>query len=564
LLGVLGAPPNLRPRLVLMLAALLGIVGSLLGIGLGIALAWILLGLIGGDLGGGYFAATRPALHIPAGTVALFAGLGLLAALAGALSPALKLKQMAPAQALKGGQAMQLPDHLAPAMISLLLALTGAALLAVPAIDGLPLAAYLAIACWLFAGVLIIAPLLGHMAHWLAAHSSHLPDALSWLAVARLDNAHQAAFPALAGVVASFALVSSMAIMVHSFRVSVDDWLEEILPADLYLRVHTNSRDAAFTAADRNRLASIENVQRISFLRSIELLIDPRLAPLTLLARSIDSADPGAVLPMTGDTLDTAARNAQCIAVYASEPASRLYGWQVGDSITLPLSLTDQIKSPPCYQVAGIWRDYARQQGALSIDLGDYRRLSGDHSVSDAAVWLDKNSKPEAVIAAIHNALPNLQGLQIRSAAGIRELSLGIFDRSFTVTYALEAIALLVGLFGVATTYSGEALARIREFGMLRHLGVTRLQLARLFATESLLGIALGVGWGACLGALISQVLIHRVNPQSFNWSMQTHWPTDKLLLGALALVGLGIITAMFAARHAAGRAPIAAVRADW
>lgn len=562
LVGVLGAPPALRPRLVLMIALLLGMIGSLLGVALGIALAWLLLGLVGGDLGGGFFASTRPALQIPADTLVLFIVLGLLAAVAGALSPALKLRRLAPAQALKDGQAVQLPGHLSPLNISALLALAGAALLFVPAIDGLPLAAYLAIAAWLFAGVLIVSPLLGYLAHALAARSEKMPDPLSWLAVARLDKAHKAAFPALAGVVASFALVSSMAIMVYSFRVSVDDWLQDILPADLYVRVSTNSNHAAFESDDRQRLSSVQGVKNVSFLRRVELLVTSDMAPLVLLARPIIVNDPGATLPLAGALLGTEKRDATCIAVYASEPASRLYGWQTGDSIDLPLPYITA--DPPCYQVNGIWRDYARQQGALAIDLSDYRRLSGDMSVSDASVWLDENAEPDNSIMAIRQALPEMTGLQIRSAAGIRALSLQIFDRSFAVTYALEAVALLVGLFGIATTYSGEALARVREFGMLRHLGMTRMQLARLFASESLLGITLGVIWGACLGGLISQVLIHRVNPQSFNWTMQTHWPVGMLLFSALSLIALGVVTAIFAARHSAGRAPIAAVRADW
>lgn len=122
-------------------------------------------------------------------------------------------------------------------------------------------------------------------------------------------------------------------------------------------------------------------------------------------------------------------------------------------------------------------------------------------------------------------AVPALREVELRSARDIRALSLAIFDRSFAVTYVLEAIAIVVGLFGVAATYTGQALARAREFGMLRHLGVTRAQIVRLFAIESGLLIAVGVAWGGALGVLIAVVLVHRVNPQSFHWTMEMHWP---------------------------------------
>ena len=284
LVGVLGAPAQWRPRLVLGMALTLGVLGAILGTLLGITLAWSLLGLVGADLGGGYFSATRPALSLPLASIALFGALGVLAAVLGALSPAMKLRKLAPAQTLKHGQATTLPDHLAPLKISLGLAVAGAAMLLLPALSGLPLGAYLAIACWLFAGVLIIAPLLGWVARGLTRWRQRRAGALAWLAICRLDGAHQSAFPALAGVVASFALVCAMAIMVHSFRISVDNWLETVLPADLYLSVSTTGSSAGLSAEDQQALGQVPGVEKVSFLRSIDLNLEPEKPPLAVLA----------------------------------------------------------------------------------------------------------------------------------------------------------------------------------------------------------------------------------------------------------------------------------------
>jgi len=80
----------------------------------------------------------------------------------------------------------------------------------------------------------------------------------------------------------------------------------------------------------------------------------------------------------------------------------------------------------------------------------------------------------------------------------LRALSLQIFDRSFAVTYVLEAIAMLVGLAGVAATFSAQTLARTKEFGMLRHIGVLRRQIVVMLATEGALlgtvGVIAGIG----------------------------------------------------------------------
>jgi putative ABC transport system permease protein len=99
---------------------------------------------------------------------------------------------------------------------------------------------------------------------------------------------------------------------------------------------------------------------------------------------------------------------------------------------------------------------------------------------------------------------------------------------------------------------------------MLRHLGVTKARIIRVFALESGLLVAIGVGWGAALGAAIAAVLVHRVNPQSFHWTMDMHWPWTLLTASALGLIALGVLAAVLAARSAAGESPVRAVREDW
>jgi putative ABC transport system permease protein len=107
----------------------------------------------------------------------------------------------------------------------------------------------------------------------------------------------------------------------------------------------------------------------------------------------------------------------------------------------------------------------------------------------------------------------------------IRARSLDIFDRTFAVTYALEAVAVLIGLFGLSSSFGALVLARSREFGMLRHVGMTRRQVAAMLAAEGALVSALGLALGLALGWVISLVLIHVVNRQSFHWSMDLHLP---------------------------------------
>jgi len=558
LLGVLGGSRRLLAAAVLGQGAALGVAGAALGVLAGCALAAAILALVGGDLGGGYFQGSRPELVFAPTAIALFAALGVAVGLIGSVAPAWALRGIAPARALRSGAIERAMRRRHSALWAGLLFTAGAALLAAPPLAGLPLAAYLAIACWLLAGIVFVPLITAGLGGALTSTRGFAwrRPAL-WLAAQRIGGAPGSAAAALSGVVASVALASAMAIMVHSFRDSVDRWLETVLPADLYGRAPAGAASGAFADAMQRRLATVPGVARAEFLRSVELTLDPTRPAVALLARELDAARIARQLPVTGEVL---APPAGAVPVYVSEAMVDLYGFEPGRTVSLPVATG----AMPTFFVAAVWRDYARQHGAIAIAREHWRLLTGDASANNVGLWLAPGANPERVIDSIRSQLPELSAIEFTSAREIRQLSLRIFDRSFALTYVLEAIAILVGLFGVAATYAGEALARAREFGMLRHLGVTRSAVTRTFALESGLLIVTGVAWGALVGALIAMVLIHRVNPQSFHWTMDVAWPSGLLAGSAGALIALGVAAAVLASRSATGVAPVRAVREDW
>jgi putative ABC transport system permease protein len=276
---------------------------------------------------------------------------------------------------------------------------------------------------------------------------------------------------------------------------------------------------------------------------------------VVLLARPILLADPGKSMVLVGDSLPVPGG---AKPVWLSEAAADLYNARPGQQIALPLAggLHD-------FFVAGIWRDYARSSGSIQMPLDDYRTLTGDNDVSDAALWLAKDATGEQLQQRL-KSLPFGASLEVSNPSAIRALSLQIFDRSFAVTYLLEAIAIVIGLFGVAATFSAQTLARAREFGMLRHVGVTRGQILSILALEGGALTALGIATGFILGLLISFVLVFIVNPQSFHWTMQLHLPWPLIATVAGALLTAAAATALIAGRQALSAGPIRAVREDW
>ena len=585
LLAVLGATPRQRLALVLAESALLGVAGSLAGLALGTALASAALQLLGGDLGGGYFAGVQPRLQWSLPAALLYGSLGVAAAVAGGWWPARAAQALPPAQTLKGlGSAS---GRAGRGWVGMILIAASAGLAALPPIFGIPLAAYVAIGLLLVGGI----ALLPWGVAWLLQRLQPLAvrHPLTLLALERARRMRGTAAIAVGGVVASLSLAVALTVMVASFRGSVIQWLDAVLPSPLYVRstLQAAGGDAALLPPGfAEAVARLPGVDKVSPLRTSPLQLSAARPALTVLSRPLGT-DPAQVLPLTGPALPVPAGQ---IGVYVSEAVVDLYGvrpgqaWPELSKAFMPVALDNQAQVATFF-IAGVWRDYVRQTGAITLDSAAYQRLTGDTRISDLALWPAERVDMAALQSRIRSAAQqasaaapagstnssaanNLDGnpplVEFVSAQSIRERSLQIFDRSFAVTYWLQAVAIGIGLFGVAASFSAQVLARRKEFGLLAHLGLTRRQILAVVAGEGAAWTGIGAIAGVLLGLAVSVVLVHVVNPQSFHWTMEMNIPAPRLWALCAAVVVSGTVTAWLAGRAAAGRDAVMAVKEDW
>ena len=556
LLGVLGLGSAQRLRLVLAESALLGMAGSVLGLALGTGLAAAALRLLAGDLGGGYFPGVVPTLHFSLPAALAYGALGVAAAMVGGWLPAREAQRLAPAQALKGlGDDAR--DNKAPWLGPVLIA-AALALLLVPPVFDIPLAAYGSVALLLLGGIVCVPGGVGLLLRAIAPPQ----QALALLAVERARHQRRTATVAVAGVVASLALSVALTVMVASFRDSITSWLDTVLPADLYARAGTSTggSDVITLAPGWVRdAAGVAGVARIETLRVSSVQIDPAQPAVALIARPL--ADAARSLPLVGELVALPAGET---AAYVSEAMVTLYGAAVGTRLSLPLPTGEKAT----VFVRGVWRDYARQHGAVVLATDDWHRLTGDTRINDLALWL----QPSADVADVQRQLRALAArhgmdgelIEFASAGEIRAISLRVFDRSFAVTYWLQGVAIAIGLFGIAASFSAQVLARRKEFGLLAHLGLTRRQVLTVVTAEGAVWTAAGALLGLALGIAVSVVLVKVVNPQSFHWTMDLLLPWARLAALCAAVIAAGTLTAGLAARCAAGRDMALAVKEDW
>ena len=257
----------------------------------------------------------------------------------------------------------------------------GVAAAFLPAIGELPLFGYLSIGL-LLAGGIAAMPLLARLLLTPLQRFGRV-SASADLALKRLWGAPSQAAIALGGIVASTSLMIAMAVMVWSFRGSVDSWLVQVLPADIYLRLDGDSS----LDADLQRKLLADAGRGVD-----QFPQDGAVAPERRTAGRRAGRANHRPRQSGGDTADDrrlavgARRRHAGLGVGAGDAALRL---SRGQSRSSCRSWRGVSGKPARFFVAGIWRDYGRQQGAITMDAQDYTAITGDRTRTDGSVELE-------------------------------------------------------------------------------------------------------------------------------------------------------------------------------
>ena len=550
LLRALGLTRRQLTGMLISEAGLIGVLGAILGVVLGIIAARFALTHAGADLGAGFFHGINTQIRLDATGLGGIALVGIGACTLGGALPAWAAASAPPAQALRAGDEHSAFDRLPRLAPGVLILLLGLGLLTLPPIDHLPVFGYMSIGCFLI-GAMFLMPWYVRRALFSAPLSRLAPVRL---ALEQLRGSPGYAGISLATLLASFSLAVAMLIMIHSFRYSLDAWLNAVLPADLYARAGPGTSTWLDPAA-QERVRSLPGIERVVFSLQRAIQVDPQQPLVTIIARDLDPNHLEAVPLVVPQHLPPSGS----IPVWVSEAVHDLYGADIGRRLFLPLG-----GASVEVVVAGIWRDYVRHGGSILMDRSDYVRLTGDRLASQAWLWLNPGQTLEQVQHKLRQTLGVGPEFELRVPGTIRARSLAIFDKTFAVTYALQFAALTIALFGVGIGFSAQTFARRSEFGMLHCVGMSRRELGIMLSAEGALVGILGAIAGLVVGSAMSYVLIYVINRQSFHWSMEIDWPIASLAGASIALILCCAVTAVLSARRALGADAISAVREDW
>jgi putative ABC transport system permease protein len=492
--------------------------------------------------------------------LALIVGVG--AAIASAYSPAREASLVPPVEAMARGKveyaAQVHKTH--DLWLALLLAACAAAASRAPAIAGKPVLGYLAALLLVCASALAIPAMVDAVAALAARPLGRFVGPEGMLASRSLSASLRRTSVLVGALSTAIAMMTAVGIMVGSFRETVRQWMGDQLPADLYMR------PAGEPAADRHptispeladRIAGLPGVAAIDRLRDYEITYEGMPAELGSIELNVLRSNHNGDF-LSGKPVDEVLRALRdSNAVIVSEPFANKHHVKAGDTIELSLG-----GARGSFRVADIYYDYSSERGSVLMDRNILLRYLPDPAPSNLAIYAVPGARLETVRAQIEKASESHRVL-IFSNRDLRREALRIFDRTFAITYALEAVAVIVAVMGVAGALLALVIDRRRELGLLRFLGAASGQVRKLIMVEAgLLGL-LATFAGVALGFALSLILIFVINKQSFGWTIQFHWPV-AVLVGALAVVYVATILAgLYPANVAVGLNPIEVVHEE-
>lgn len=559
-LRAIGASRGTVLSLFLAEAALFGVAGAAIGVALGRVLAAGAVELIAGTVNALY-ATSRPApVLLTAGETALGLSIGIAVALLSALAPARQAMQVAPVEAMGRGAhehhaVLRWKRGLAAAGV---LAIGAAVLSRFPPVDGNPVAGYAA-AFLSIAAASLAAPAIVLGVHRVTRTA--LRRRVEALLAGRSLTASLARTSiVVAALATAVAMMASVGIMVGSFRETVALWLDVQLRADLYVRPDTPSgadQHPTLDPAVPALIAAIPGVEAVDEFRAVDLHYRGQRA--TLGAGNMDVIRRHGRLRFLGRAdRDSILRSlAGQDRAIVSEPFANRFGIRSGDRLTIPIG-----ERVVTLEVAGVYYEYSSSQGFVLVDRSTLLRRLPGQPPSTLAIYLSPGADAVALQHEIQQRTAG-RGVLVAPNRELRRNAIAIFDRTFAITWALEAVAIVVAMLGAANSLLALVLDRRRELGLLRYLGASARQVRGLILAEAGLLGGLAILIGFALGLALSLLLIFVVNKQSFGWTIQFQIP-GVLLGAALLLVWIvTVLAALYPARVATRLDPIDAIHEE-
>ncbi len=528
----------------------IGTVGGFFGVVIGSVLARWVVQVLSKTVTSLYVAIPPTPFSLPLSLFMEGLAIGVLVSTFSSLYPAWQAAQLRPREALEGifGSEVSRINHQKLLCLSLGSGLLSFIFSQMPMAWGFSWNGYVASGLLLMAFSLIVPTtilLFSKAVRLLSSQSSP-----SWrLAQGHLEQAIRRNGPTISAFMGALAMMISVVIMIESFRTTVVLWIDQTIQSDILgfpASYMVSDSDETLPRDMLDQIEKMDEVKAVDGYRSRMILF--RDESVELVGRDLAiHAEHSKYLFRTGKSVEVIHKAIAQREVLISEVLANRFQIKEGDTVQVP---TPQGNVP--FEIGGVFYDYGTEGGKLVIDRAQLIQYWDDSHIDVIAIYLGENEDPTSVRSKLLVKWGSSSGLAFTTQGPFKDEIMAIFDQTFLITYALEWIAIVVALLGIANTLFVSILERKREIGILRSIGGSQAQVVRVILVEAFYMGVIGNIIGLICAFFLSLLLIYVINKASFGWTLQFHFPPMIILHSFLLAIGTALLAGYLPARKAA------------
>lgn len=518
-----------------------GFIGTAIGFALGILISQSLLALVSRSINDLYFAVNVTEIKVSEFVIIKGLGAGIAASLISALKPAKEAASVKPGiSSIRSRQEADIIRKIPKiAIVGVITGIAGTVLLLIPT-DSVWLS-YVAVLP-VITGFALLTPLIIMVYDYVFSPVMKkvfgITGGLASRGIIRNISRTNAAIAALGIAVASTVGVGTM---IHSFRLTVVNWLNNGLRADLYVStplIVSNRNEALLPDSLLNQILEIPNITSVSYYSELPLYQNGKIFNILATGHTDSKVDRFQLKEGNPEEVYNGFYNGEVIV---SEPFSYRFDKRKGSVINLKTDYGDKE-----FKVAGVYYDYSNDQGFISIEYSVFRKYWGARGLSGISIHVDKEDNIEKVAMSLRQLQKDNLQLFIRTNKYLRESSIEVFDRTFIVAKVLQILSVIVAFIGILSSLMSLLLERGKEMGVLRSLGMLPSQIFKISVFQTTLMGFISAVVSIPLGYVLALILVYIINKRSFGWTMQFEMGFSIIIEAIILSIAAAVIAGLY------------------
>ena len=391
-------------------------------------------------------------------------------------------------------------------------------------------------ACWFFGAALLVPPLLSQLYTWL----SRLPGlerrpGLHWAVHDGKFNQARLSVALMAFTVAIAAGIS-VTTMVHSFRLALEDYLDQVLAEDIYLQPH-NSKTLPIKAF-------------------LDEHPDVHLAYRFLhTTGTMEHNDKSISAFVRGITDHSIRHDSLALERQQEQPWQKLHrreGVMINQTLAMGLALSpgDQVTMGPKHncittEILGVYYSYGATFPAIAIDQQWLKTLWPGVDTAEVGVFLKPGTDADDMAEQLKQQFA-LKNHHVIKPKQFKAIALNIFEQTFAVTQILTLFTLLIAAIGIYCACYSAQLENTRQQSLLKILGLSHRQVAGLSLIQLGFNATVAALVAIPLGVMVAWASVHIVLQYSFGWHFAIQPQPATLALIASGAVLVALLAALF------------------